>query len=178
MLCEVFGFSTEDLHENRAGRMSDAQKWRILQTHERNSRFAWGAFAVILGVGFLGFSADMIRSGQMGSRALFAYAGFTAIIGAVVWAYVRFYRGRMRLTLVTGRMHSVSGPLRIVAERREKLLHWTLRVGDQQFALERADHRIRLQNSGILGRHVTVYYSMPWHGLLSVEVQRQEEPAV
>ncbi len=168
LLAEVFEFSTADIEANRAGEFSAAQRERMTAKHDANSRFAWVAFAIIFGLALLGFSAEMNRTGKLGGNAMLTFFGLTTFFGVIVWGSIRYYRHQLRRTLREGTVHSVRGSIQIVGERAEKSWDWFFYVGDQRFPIERADHRIRLQQSGIAGRSATVYYAAPWRGLLCV----------
>ena len=171
MLAEIFEFLPEDIAANRTGKLSIAQRERITSKHYANSRLAWGAFTIIFGLGLLGFSAEMIRIGNMGVKALLMYFGVTAFFGLVVWAFILYYRDQMKRTLEEGRAEFVQGKIRIIGERGEKLMHWYFCIGNQRFEIDRYDHRVLLQESGVVGREAGVYFSTPWHGLLSVVLQ-------
>ncbi|NEX19528.1 hypothetical protein G3480_04235 [Thiorhodococcus mannitoliphagus] len=171
ILAEVFEFSPADIEANRMGKISAAQKARITGKHYANSRFAWIAFAIIFGLGLLGFSAEMIRTENMGVKSLLIYSGFTAFFALIVWAFILYYRHQMNRTLRERKVQSVTGKIRIIGERGEKLTHWYFCVGNLRFHIERSDHRILLQESGVEGWAARVYFSAPWHGLLSVVLQ-------
>ena len=168
LLAEVFEFSTVDIEANRAGEFSAAQRERMTAKHHANSRFAWVAFAIIFGLALPGFSAEMNRTGKLGVNTMMAFLGLTTFFGVIVWGGIRYYRHQLRRTLREGTVHSARGNIRIVGERGEKLTHWFFCVGNQRFPIERSDHRIRLQQSGVAGRSATVYYAAPWRGLLCV----------
>ncbi len=168
ILAKVFEFSPTDIADNRRGKLSAAQRERITAKHYANSRFAWVAFAIIFWLGLLGFSAEMMRTGNMGVKSLLMYFGATAFFGLIVWAFILHYRHQMKRTLREGNVHSVRGKIQIIGERGEKLTHWYFCVGNQRFEIDRSDHRILLQQSGVAGREAIMYFSAPWHGLLSV----------
>ncbi|MEL7494018.1 MAG: hypothetical protein AAGJ95_08655 [Cyanobacteria bacterium J06554_11] len=88
VLAEVFEFSQADIAANRKGQLSAAQRERITHKHYANSRFAWELFFIIFGLGLLGFSAEMIRTGNMGMKSLLTYFGVTAFFGLIVWAFI------------------------------------------------------------------------------------------
>jgi hypothetical protein len=171
ILAEVFGFSPEDIAANRTGKISPAQRARITSKHYANSRFAWVVFAAVFGLGLLGFSAEMIRTENMGVKTLLLYLGVTACFGLIVWVFILYHRHRMKRTLRKGKVQSVKGTIRITGEQREKLTHWYVCVGDHRFEIDRSDHRILLQQSGVGGREAWAYFSVPWRGLLSIVVQ-------
>ena len=171
ILAEIFAFSSEDIAANRMGKLSAAQRERMAAKHYANSRSAWMAFAIIFGLGLLGFSAEMMRTGNLGVQSLLTYLGLAALFGLIVWGFIFYYRRQLKRTLREGAVHSVRGEIQIVMERGEKLMHWYFCVGNQRFEIDRADHRILLQQCGVAGRESIVYFSAPWHGLLSVVLQ-------
>lgn len=171
ILAEVFAFSPEDIAANRMGQLSAAQRERIPAKHQANARFAWVAFAIIFGLGLLGFSAEMLRTGNLGAKSLLTYFGLVALFGSIVWAFILYYRHQMKRTLREGNVYSVRGQIQIIAERGEKLTHWYFCVGNQRFPIDRSNHRILLQQCGVAGRKAIVYFSAPWHDLLSVVLQ-------
>lgn len=168
LLAEVFEFSPTDIAANRTGKISRAQRARMARKHYANSRLAWVSFAIIFGLGLLGASAEMIRLGHFGANFLQVYFGVTALFGLIVWAFVLHSRHRMRRTLREGNVRSARGSIQIIGVRVEKLTHWYFCVGNHRFEIDRSDHRILLQQSGVAGREGTVHFSVPWKDLLSV----------
>ncbi len=171
ILAEVFAFSPEDVAANRMGKLSATQRERMAAKHHANSRFAWVAFAIIFGLGLLGFSAEMMRTGNLGAKSLLMYSGLAALFGLIVWGFILYYRRQLKRTLREGNVYAVRGEIQIIMERGEKLMHWYFCVGNQRFEIDRSDHRILLQQCGVAGREAIVYFSAPWHGLLSVVLQ-------
>ena len=171
LLAAVFDFSSSDIAANRAGSFSQEQKQRMLSTHHRNSRFAWIAFGLIFGLGLVGFSAETIRNDEMGAESLLAYFALTAFFGGVVWMGILYFRRQMKRTLGKGKVKSVQGTIQVVGMRIEKLTHWYFCVGNRKFRIDRSDHRVRLQQSDLVGRDALVFYSSPWKGVLSVVVE-------
>ena len=171
LLAEIFAFSPADIAANRMGKLSAAQRERMAAKHHANARFAWVAFAIIFGLGLLGFSAEMLRTGNLGVKSLLMYLGLVALFGSIVWAFILYYRHQMKRTLREGNVYSVSGEIQIVGERIEKLTHWYFCVDNQRFEIDRSDHRILLQQCGVAGREAIAYFSAPWHDLLSVVLQ-------
>ena len=171
VLRQIFGFSAEDLTANRKGELSSSQKSRIMAKHRANCRFAWVVFAIFFGVGMFGFSVEMLRAHNFGTKFLLMYFGATALIALVVWASILYYRHQMRRVLREGKVDSVRGRVQIIGKRIEKLTHWHFCVGTQSFAIERGDHRIQLQQSGVEGREVIVYFTNPAYGVLSIDLK-------
>ena len=171
ILYDVFEFSNEDIKANRIGKMSEAQKACIFKKHRANSRFAWVAFSTVFSIGFVGGSVDMIRTEKMGVEFLLMYLGVTMFFAVIVWAFIVYYRRQMETTLREENIQSVRGKIKIICVRGEKLMHWYFSVGHYRFQIERGDHRILLQQSGVVGREAEVYFSLPRQDLLSVVLQ-------
>ena len=171
ILAEVFEFSPADILANRTGEISAAQKARITKTHYANSRAAWELFFIIFGLGLLGFSAEMIRRGNMGVKALLTYFGVTAFFGLIVWAFIFYYRHQMKRTLREGRAQLVEGTIQLITERGEKTQSRYFCVDNHRFRIDEYKHFVALQQSGVTGRKVIAYVSSPWHDLLSVVLQ-------
>ena len=166
ILAEVFEFSPADIAANRRGEISAAQKARITSNHYANTRIIWELFTIIFGLGLLGFSAEMIRTGNMGVKSLLTYFGVTAFFGLIVWAFISYYRYQIKRTLRAGSAQPVEGKIRLITERREKTQSRYFCVGNHRFSIDRYKHFIALQQSGIAGRKAIMYVSSPWHGLL------------
>jgi hypothetical protein len=171
ILTKVFVFSPADIAANRTGRISAAQKARITSKHYANSRFAWVAFAIIFGLGLIGGSADMIRTGNMGVKFLLMYFGVTAFFGLIVWAFILYYRHQMKCTLREGSVQSVKGKIQLITERAERTTLRYFCVGNHRFKIDRYDHFVLLQQSDVAGLEARVYFSAPWQELLSVVLQ-------
>ena len=171
ILAEVFEFSPADIAANRTGEISTAQKARITSTHYANSRVAWELFFIIFGLGLLGFSAEMIRTGNMGVKSLLTYFGVTAFFGLIVWAFILYYRHQMKRTLWEGSAQLVEGKIQLITERGEKMQSRYFCVGNHRFRIDEYKHFIVLQQSGVAGRRAIMYVSSPWHDLLSVVLQ-------
>mgnify|MGYP001797084907 FL=1 len=171
ILAEVFEFSPADIAVNRTGEISAAQKARITKTHYVNSRAAWELFFIIFGLGLLGFSAEMIRTGNMGVKSLLTYFGVTAFFGLIVWAFILYYRHQMKRTLREGSAQLVEGTIQLITERGEKTQIRYFCVCNHRFRVDKYEHFVALQQSGVAGRKVVAYVSAPWHDLLSVVLQ-------
>lgn len=171
ILAEIFEFSSVDIAANRTGEISTAQKARITNTHYANSRTAWELFFIIFGLGLLGFSAEMIRTGNMGVKSLLTYFGVTAFFGLIVWAFILYYRHQMKRTLQKGSVQRVEGKIQLIIERSEKMQSRYFCVGNHRFRIDNYKHFVVLQKSGVAGRKAIMYVSFPWHGLLSVVLQ-------
>ncbi|NEQ42131.1 MAG: hypothetical protein F6K00_00640 [Leptolyngbya sp. SIOISBB] len=171
ILAEVFEFSPADIAANRAGEISAAQKARITNTHYANSRAAWELFFIIFGLGLLGFSAEMIRTENMGVKSLLTYFGVTAFLGLIVWAFILYYRHQMKRTLRAGSAQLVEGTIQLITERGEKTQSRYFCVCNHRFRIDKYEHFVVLQQSGVAGRQVIAYVSSPWHDLLSVILQ-------
>ena len=171
VLARVFEFSPADLAANRMGLMSDAQKARITQTHDANCRMAWVIFALIFGLGFLGFSAEMIRTGNMGGQSLLMYFGVTGFFGLMVGACVFYHRQQLQQTLRQGNVQPVVGQIRLTTERSEGTQSRYFCVDGHKFRIDKYTHFAALQKSGIAGREAVMYISSPWRSLLSVVLQ-------
>jgi hypothetical protein len=170
-LAEVFEFSPADIAANRQGRLSAAQRERITSKHYADSRLAWVVFAIIFGLGLIGFSAEMIRTENMGAKSLLIYFGVTAFFGSIVWTFILYYRHQLKRTLREGNAQPVKGKIQLTTERSERLLQRYFWVGNQRFRIDRYDHFVLLQQSGVAGREAILYVSAPWRGPLSVVVQ-------
>lgn len=171
ILAEVFEFSSADIKANRQGMLTGAQRERITRKHYVNSRTAWTIFAIIFGLGFLGFSAAMIQSGDMGTQAVLMYLGVTVFFGLIVEGYILFYRYQLKRTLRDGNVKAVQGKIRLIRERAEKTTNWYFGVDKYRFRIEQYQHRVLLQESGVVGREAIMYVSTPWRGLMSVVLQ-------
>ena len=171
VLAEVFEFSQADIAANRKGQLSAAQRERITNKHYANSRFAWELFFIIFGLGLLGFSAEMIRTGNMGMKSLLTYFGVTAFFGLIVWAFILYYRHQMKRTLRQGSAQPVEGKIQLVTERGERMQSRYFCIGNHRFRIDRYKHFVALQQSGVAGRKATMYVSSPWHSLLCVILQ-------
>ena len=171
VLARVFEFSPADLAANRMGMMSDAQKTRITQAHSANCRTAWQIFALIFGLGLLGFTAAMIRSGYPIVESLLIYCGFTAFWGLMVWAFMIYQRQQIQRTLRQGDVQPVAGQIRLTTERSGRVQHRYFCIGMHKFRIDNYAHFATLQQSGIAGREAIMYVSSPWRSLLSVLLQ-------
>jgi hypothetical protein len=69
ILAEVFEFSPADIAANRKGNLSAAQKARMTRKHHADARAARNIFVIVFVMGFLGFSVEMIRIGNMSVRS-------------------------------------------------------------------------------------------------------------
>ncbi|MCC9654551.1 hypothetical protein [Rhodopirellula halodulae] len=167
----VFEFSQSDLAANQSGELSAAQKERVADSHFENCRFAWVAFSVVFGLAFLGFCAEMLRTGALGIRSLSAYVGATAFFGLVLWGFVLSHRYRMKRTLREGKVFPVKGKIQLFSLRHEKLLHRYVGIDGHRFQIERYDHFQLLQQSGLAGQEAIVYVSTPRQSVQSVELK-------
>lgn len=171
VLARVFEFSPTDITANCMGLISDAQKARMTHTHDANCRTAWVIFALIFGLGFLGFSADMMRSGNLGVESLLMYFWFTASFGLMVWAFILYYRHQLQRTLRQGSVQPVVGQIRLLTERSEGTQSRYFCVGSHKFRIGNYTDWATLQKSGLAGREVTLYVSYPKRSVLSVLLQ-------
>jgi hypothetical protein len=171
VLARVFEFSPADLAANRMGLISDAQKARITQKHDANCRIAWQIFTLIFGLGFLGFSADMIRNENLGVDTVLLYLGATAFWGSVVWAFIIYHRLQMQRTLQEGNVKPVAGQIQLWTERSERAQSRYFGVGSHKFRIDNYKDFATLQRSGLAGREATLYVAYPKHSLLSVLLQ-------
>ncbi|WP_146438452.1 hypothetical protein [Crateriforma conspicua] len=166
----VFGFSQDDLAVNRSGELSATQKDQIARAHYANSRFAWIAFLIVFGVAFFGFCADMLRRDTFGVRALAAYAGVTMLFALILWGFILYHRNQMKRTLRDGRTFPVKGKIQLYTKRSEKLMHRYFCIGDHPFQVERYDHFVLLQESGLAGQEAIMYVSTPRKAVQSVDL--------
>ncbi|MFG0287413.1 MAG: hypothetical protein ACF8CQ_04525 [Rhodopirellula sp. JB044] len=166
----VFGFSQSDLVANQSGELSAAQKERVSSKHYANSRFAWVAFSIIFAFGFLGFCADMLRTGAFGMKPLLAYAGVTGLFGLILWGFILHHRNQMKRTLRDGRTYPVKGRIQLFTMRNEKLLHRYICIDDHRFQIERYDYFELLQQAGFTGQEAIMYVSTPRKAVQSVEL--------
>jgi hypothetical protein len=171
VLAAVFEFSSADIAANRRGEISAAQKARIARSHHAHRRVAWEIFAIIFGLGLLGFSAEMIRTGNMGVKALLTYFAVTAFFGLIVQAFIFYYRHQMKRTLREGSAQLVEGSIQLITERGERMQSRYFCVGNHRFRLDNYRHFAALQQSGVAGRNAIIYVAFPWHELLSVVLQ-------
>ncbi|MCD0461410.1 hypothetical protein [Roseiconus lacunae] len=170
-LATVFGFSQADLAVNRSGELSNTQREKLASTHFANTRFAWIAFSIVFGVGFLGFCADTLRTGTFGTKTLSVYAGVLVFFGLILWGFTAYYRYQMKRTLLDGRTFAVKGKIQLFTRRNEKLMHRYFCVNDHQFQIERYDHFKLLQEAGLAGQEAILYVSTPRKAVLSVELK-------
>lgn len=171
VLARIFEFSPADITANRLGMISDAQKARITQTHDVNCRMAWEIFALVFGLGFLGFSADMIRTGNLGVESLLIYFWLTAFFGLIVWACILYHQHQLQQTLRQGSVQPVVGHIRLLTERSERMQSRYFCVGSHKFRIDHYADFATLQKSGIAGREAMLYISSPKRSLLSVALQ-------
>ena len=171
ILAEVFEFSPADIAANRTGEISAAQKARITKTQYANSRAAWELFFIIFGLGLLGFSAEMIRTENMGVKSLLTYFGVTAFFGLIVWAFILYYQHQMKRTLREGSAQLVEGTIQLITERGEKTQIRYFCICNHRFRIDEYKHFVALQQSGVAGQKAIAYVSSPWHDLLSVVLQ-------
>ncbi|WP_037226147.1 hypothetical protein [Rhodopirellula baltica] len=167
----VFGFSQADLAANQAGELSAAQKERVASTHFANSRLAWVAFSIVFGVAFLGFCAEMLRTGRFGTQSVSTYIGVTVFFGLILWGLVLHRRLQMRRTLREGKTYPVKGKIQLFTMRHEKLLHRYFCIDDHRFQIERYSHFELLQQSGLAGQEAIMYVSTPRKAVQSVELK-------
>jgi hypothetical protein len=172
LLAEVFEFSPADIAANRRGEISAAQKARITSSHDASRRVAWEIFTIIFGLGLLGFSAEMIRTGNMGVKSLLTYFGVTAFFGLIVRAFILYYRHQIKQTLREGTAQPVEGNIQLITERGERMQSRYFCVGTHRFRIDNYQHFAVLQQSGVAGHKAVMYVSSPWHGLLSVVLQK------
>lgn len=168
ILAEVFEFSPADIEANCKGKLSAAQRKRIIRKHDSNRRLAWIGFTIIFGVGLLGFSAEMIRLETMNARSLLTYLGVTAFFGLIVWAFILRYRGQIKRTLREENVQPVEGTILLVTKREEKMMSRYFCIGHHRFRIDEYKHFALLQQSGIAGQKAIVYVSTPWSSVLSV----------
>lgn len=171
VLAEIFEFSPTDIAANRIGKMSTAQKSRIAHAHYANTQTAWIVFAIIFGLGLLGFSAEMIRTGNMGAQSLLTYFGVTAFFGFVVGAVILYYRHQTKRTLRQGSVQPVEGKIQLTTERSERLLVRYFGIGRHRFRIDQYQHFVMLQQSGVAGQNAIMYVSAPLPSVLSVVLQ-------
>lgn len=110
----------------------------------------------------------MIRTEKISVEFLMTYFGVTIFFAVIVWAFIFHYRRQMETILREGNIQSVRGKIEIICVPGEKLMHWYFSVGHFRFEIERGDHRILLQQSGVAGREAEAYFSLPRQYLLSV----------
>ena len=170
LLADVFEFSEQDIAANQSGRMTPDQWERMVTKHYANIRLAWVALAVIFGIGFIGFFAEMVRLGTMDAFAVQVFLGMAVLFCTITGLGIMYFRRQLKWTLANNDVQTVSGTIAIIAVRVEKLITWYFCVGHVRFRIEQGRHRIQLQQSGIEGRQATAYYSAPWHDLLSVRL--------
>ncbi|WP_204137677.1 hypothetical protein [Halomicronema sp. CCY15110] len=171
VLARVFEFSPADLAANRMGMISDAQKARMTHTYDANCRMAWVIFALIFGLGFLGFSADMIRNENLGVDTVLIYFGVTACWGLIVWAFILYHGHQLQRTLRQGNVQPVAGQIQLWTERSEGMRSRYFCVGGYKFRMDNYTDFSALQKSGIAGRAAILYVSYPNRSLLSVLLQ-------
>lgn len=171
VLAEVFTFSSADIAANRKGELSLPQRERISSKHYADCRVAWIIFAIIFGLGLLGFSAEMIRTGNMNANSLLTYVGITTFFGLIVWAFILYYRWQMKRTLREGNVQLVEGNIHLLTERVEKTQVRYFCIGRHRFRIDEYRHFVLLQQSGVAGRDAILYVSAPWRSVLSVELR-------
>jgi hypothetical protein len=172
-LASVFEFSVEDLSSNQLGRISAEQKTRMQQNNTSNNRFAWGAFATIFGIGFLGFSAAIIQNDEMGIDALpwyFVAVGFFALI---LWANILFHQYRLKRTHEKGIARAVSGTISLYSKRVERTTNYYFAINGQRFQIEQFKQFDAMKKEELAGQEATMYISSPWKSILSVELHEK-----
>ena len=170
-LADTLGFSQEDLESNRSGGLSADQRDRIIAKNNKNSRFAWIATALLLGIGLFGMSVEVIRSGDADGQALAVYAGVNVAIIAVVRATIGRVRMKMRRALEADVVGVVEGKIRVITVRGEKLMIRYFCVGAHRFQVQRHRDYITLKNLGVDGHEATAFVLTGRHELLSVELR-------
>ncbi|MCC9600973.1 hypothetical protein LOC67_10375 [Stieleria sp. JC731] len=125
----------------------------------------------MLGVGFFGFCADMLRTGMFGIKTLSIYVGVTVFFSLILWGFTIHYRYQMKRTLLDGKTFAVKGKIQLITRRNEKLLHRYFCIDGHQFQVERYDHFKLLQEAGLAGQEAIVYISTPRKAVQSVELK-------
>ena len=169
---EIFDFTEQDLAANRQGSISERQIGRMTAKHYDHCRFAWWTYWAILGVGFLGFLAAMYRDGTLGINSVSYYAFMMGIVAGFLWIAILYYRFQLRKTLKQPVANKLSGPIRLQTKRGEKLHQRYFCIGQQQFRIDYYSDYVRLLQLQKANCNGTVYYSLPWHDLLSVELSK------
>ncbi len=170
LLAQVFEFSEDDLRSNRTGRRSAAQDARITRQLRGTVRFVWIAFGLIFVVGLVAFMLDRMRADHLTLDAILTFLALTVFLALVVGFFLWRHVKRVQIALKAGKVCTVKGEIRLESEHSERLRHWYICVADQCFPLERGDHRMQLQQSGVCGQPACLYYLMPSHQLLSLEL--------
>ncbi|MEZ5584123.1 MAG: hypothetical protein R3F37_16500 [Candidatus Competibacteraceae bacterium] len=173
-LASAFMFSPADLSSNRVGRMSAEQKFRLQKNNTSNNRFAWGVFAAIFGIGFLGFSGAIIQE-EIGIDAIpwyFVTVGFFALI---LWTNILFHQYRLKRTLNKGVAKPVSGKISLYSKRAERTTNHYFSINGQEFQLDlvKIGQSIALKRANVAGQKATMYISSPFKSVLSVELHKQ-----
>lgn len=170
VLAEVFTFSPDDLAANRQGRLSAAQRERITRKHAGNVRAAWVIFAIVFGLGFVGFSAEMIRTANFTLNTILTYAALTAFFALIVWAYTTYDGRRMNRTLQEAHPQRVEGVIQLIVERSERTQVRYFCIDGQRFRIDAYSHFVALQEADAAGQEAIAYLSVPWRSVLSVEL--------
>ncbi|MEM7737783.1 MAG: hypothetical protein AAF267_18550, partial [Deinococcota bacterium] len=171
VLAEVFEFSAADIAANSRGNLSAAQKARMTRKHHADARAARSIFVIIFGLGLLGFSAEMIRIGNMGVRSVLTYFLVMAFFGFIAWGFILHNRHQLSCTLREGNAQPVKGEIQLITKRSERAQVRYFCVGSHRFRIDGYLHFVLLQNSGVAGREAIVYVSAPWYSVLSVVLQ-------
>jgi len=174
-LATAFVFSPDDLTTNRLGRISVEQKSLMQKNNTSNTRFAWGVFTAIFGIGFLGFSGAIIQNNEMGIDALPWYFILVGFFALALWAFILFHQYRLKRTLEKGVARSVSGTINLYSARGEKTTNYYFSINGHKFQLDlvRFGQFNTLKRSNVAGQEATMYISTPWKSILSVELHKK-----
>jgi hypothetical protein len=168
-LARMYGFSDADVRANSQGRLSESQRQRIQRKHFENSRYAWIGFAIVASLGFLGSGGAALRGGRSLLQMWLGVGVALSVVAAFVWAGILISRWKMHRMLRDGVVQQVDGVLRL-HKTTEKHPSFYLVVDKESFPLLQYDHH-QLFQAGVDGLAGSVYYTMGWRTVLSVELQ-------
>jgi hypothetical protein len=133
-LMAVLGYGADDLAENRAGRLSAAQR-------ERLSRSARRALLIgVLIVVAIGLAAALfIYLGSVNGSVILNIVGLAlTVINAVIVVVIAQNRGRTGADLRAGTVTALTGRLTRTVRVQNRLVTYVLKVNDEEVQVSRA----------------------------------------
>lgn len=166
-LCEVFGFSHEDMVSNQNGLISNDQKMRMKAKQSENEKLAWFGYGFVAGIGLLGVVVTVIKNSEVSINFLWAYLALAAFAAVIIWALFFRHKRKMIATLREGGLHSVKGPIRFISERPGNKTVWFIRVNGVDFEIDNRQH-YSLNKAEVAGKQAEMFISKPYKSLLSL----------
>ena len=167
-LSTVFHFTDADLHTNRKGTISAAQKQTMQDKHTDNIEIAQIGIIFITVIGFFGSGLAAIVDG-LPLFEMWAWMTFTLLLtNTVVWLILRYNYARMSRTIQKEVIEQVRGPMFVTTEGgRDRRYYFC--VGGQRFKITFSDYSL-LERFITPGQQATAYYTSGWRHVLSVKL--------